>query len=315
MSNDNGLVVTNPSNSAISWAAIFAGATVAAALSLILLLLGAGLGLSSVSPWGYKGVSASTFGISTIIWITVTQIIAAGMGGFLAGRLRTKWLDTHVDEVYFRDTAHGFLVWAVATLATVTLLASAIGSIVSGGVQATANIAGEAIKTVGNTATDHIGKTDMGMDSENNTGALGYFVDSMFRKNSTLSGGTNPQNRQRNSPNISDGSVNASQMAEVNRILMHSMNKKSLPPTDITYLGEIVSKNTGLNQADAEKRVNDIFNDIQTKKQSAEMAAKNAADKARKATVYATLWLFISLLMGAFSASLAATWGGRCRDA
>ncbi|MDI1310500.1 MAG: hypothetical protein PSV17_13865 [Methylotenera sp.] len=314
MSNDQVLPVTNSNNSAISWAAIFAGATVAAALSLILLLLGAGLGLSSVSPWGYKGVSASTFGISTIVWITVTQILAAGMGGFLAGRLRTKWMDTHVDEVYFRDTAHGFLVWAVATLATATLLASVVGSIVSGGVQSTANMVGGAMGAATSTAVGHMGKTDMGNDTID--GAMGYFVDSMFRKNSSVTSAANDQNRQRSiQNNAKEGSLQSSQMAEVNRILINSIDKKALPPIDLTYLGQLVSKHTGLSHAEAEKRVNDIFSNIQTKKQSAEMAAKTAADKARKATVYATLWLFISLLMGAFSASLAATWGGRCRDA
>ena len=95
------------SPSAVSWAAIFAGAAGAAALSLILLILGTGLGLSSVSPWADRGASASTFGVSTIVWITFTQLAASGMGGYLAGRLRTRWASTHTDEVYFRDTAHG----------------------------------------------------------------------------------------------------------------------------------------------------------------------------------------------------------------
>ena len=108
----------------------------AAALALILLMLGTGLGLSSVSPWAYSGVSATTFGVSTILWLTFTQLVASGMGGYLAGRLRTKWVAVHTDEVYFRDTAHGFLAWAVAALATAALLTSVIGSIVSGGIQA-----------------------------------------------------------------------------------------------------------------------------------------------------------------------------------
>ena len=117
--------------SAVSWGAIVAGAAGAAALALILLMLGTGLGLSSVSPWAYSGVSATTFGVSTILWLTFTQLVASGMGGYLAGRLRTKWVAVHTDEVYFRDTAHGFLSWAVAALATAALLTSVIGSIVS----------------------------------------------------------------------------------------------------------------------------------------------------------------------------------------
>ena len=92
--------------STVSWSAILAGATASAALSLILLILGTGLGFSAVSPWAHNGVSATTFGVSTIVWLTVTQLVAFGLGGYLAGRLRTRWAEVHQDEVHFRDTAH-----------------------------------------------------------------------------------------------------------------------------------------------------------------------------------------------------------------
>ena len=91
--------------SAVSWGAIVAGAAGAAALSLILLMLGTGLGLSSVSPWAYSGVSATTFGVSTILWLTFTQLVASGMGGYLAGRLRTKWVAVHTDDRTSKQTA------------------------------------------------------------------------------------------------------------------------------------------------------------------------------------------------------------------
>ncbi len=142
---DDGLADRARSASAVSWGAILAGAAAAAALSLILLILGVGLGLSSVSPWTQVGVSATTFGVTTILWITFTQLAASGMGGYLAGRLRTKWISVHTDEVYFRDTAHGFLAWAVASLATAALLSSVIGSIIGTGVQAGATAASGAV--------------------------------------------------------------------------------------------------------------------------------------------------------------------------
>lgn len=110
--------------SAVSWGAMVARAAVAAALSLILLRPGTGLGLSSVSPWARNGIGAVTFGVSTIPWVTLTQVVASGMGGYLAGRLRTKWVPVHTDEVSFRDTAHGLLAWAVASLASAALLPS-----------------------------------------------------------------------------------------------------------------------------------------------------------------------------------------------
>ncbi len=111
--------------SGVTWSAVFGGATVTAALALVLLALGVGFGLSVVSPWSGRGVSATTLGVSAIAWLVVTQIIAAGFGGYLAGRLRTKWTRVHTDEVYFRDTAHGFLSWSVAAIGGAAILASA----------------------------------------------------------------------------------------------------------------------------------------------------------------------------------------------
>lgn len=304
---------THVNANAVSWPAILAGATAAAALSLILLLLGAGLGLSSVSPWAHKGVTASTFGISTIVWLTVTQILAAGMGGFLAGRLRAKWAGVHTDEVYFRDTAHGFLAWAVASLATAALLTSTIGAIVNGGVQAAASLAGGAVTGtmaggIAGTASE-IGKSDN--MSGFGTGAMAYFVDSLFRKDSNLSSATSPEGNIITTDNVQ----RTAPTSEVTRIFINSISIKTLPLTDLTYISQIVSRHTGLTQEEAEKRVNDIYANMQAKKKSTEIAAKDAADKARKASIYATLWLFVSLLMGAFSGSLTATWGGRFRDA
>jgi hypothetical protein len=144
---DLGFVDTSVKNEApssgVSWPAVFAGAFAAAALWLILLALGTGIGLSSISPWSNMGASASAIGIGAIVWLIVTQIIAAAIGGYLAGRLRTKWVNIHTDEVYFRDTAHGFLVWAVGLVVTAAFLASAATSMV-GGKATTAQADGQA---------------------------------------------------------------------------------------------------------------------------------------------------------------------------
>src|ERR1700728_4687886 len=117
-------------SSGVSWSAVLAGSLVTAALSLILLALGTGLGFASVSVWSGVGASASTIGTAAILWFILIQIISASMGGYLAGRLRTKWTGIHTDEVYFRDTAHGFLAWSVALVLTAAFLASAASSMV-----------------------------------------------------------------------------------------------------------------------------------------------------------------------------------------
>ena len=125
--------------SGVSWAAVMAGAFAASALSLILLALGTGVGLSAASPWSNMGATASRIGAGAIIWLIFVEIAASAMGGYLAGRLRTKWVDLHTDEVYFRDTAHGLLVWAVGIVITAAFLATAATSMVGGAAQPAAS--------------------------------------------------------------------------------------------------------------------------------------------------------------------------------
>src|ERR1700735_3434893 len=122
--------------SAVSWAAVLAGAFVASAFSLALVALGAGLGLLSISPWSNNNASMTTFGILAAAWLIAVQLFSSGIGGYLAGRLRTRWVGVHTDEVYFRDTSHGLLVWAVGAVGSALLLSSAASSGASGGARA-----------------------------------------------------------------------------------------------------------------------------------------------------------------------------------
>ena len=276
--------MSEASSSGVSWGAVVGGAFVAAALALVLLALGAGLGLSSVSPWSNSGASAKTIGIGAIVWLTLTQILASGMGGYLAGRLRTKWVDVHTDEVYFRDTAHGFLVWAVGVVMTASLLTSAAASLVSG----TAQLGASALPAAAGGAAAVTSRADV---PAANPGA--YFTDLLFRS-------------ERPSAEASDVSVRE----EVGRIVAVGFAKGEFAPADRAYLGTLVSARTGLAQPEAEKRVNEVLVQVKT----AETAAREAADTARKAAVYASLWIFLSLLIGAFCAAYAATIGGRQRD-
>jgi len=312
-------VASNPS--AVSWAAIFAGAVAAAALSLILLLLGTGFGLSTVSAWSNEGISGTTWSITTILWVTLTSLLASAVGGYIAGRLRTRWLATQSDEIYFRDTAHGFLAWAVATLATATLLTSVISVIISGGVKAGEHIVSGAatasVAAAAGTAATTLDTKTSGADANNQP--LPYFLDTLFRK--TVNAPAATTNALSTDVNATQGDAanraqpgTAASKAEVARIYMNGIATKTLPVEDIKYAGQVVSQATGLNQSDAENRVVDTFKLLQTKLHEAEVAARAAADEARKASAYSSLWLFISLLAGAFIASWAAVYGGRQRD-
>jgi len=279
-----GAVASGPS--AVSWAAIFAGAAAAAALSLMLLLLGTGLGLSALSPWANEGASGKALGMGGILWVVLMQLAASGLGGYMAGRLRTKWVSLHTEEVAFRDTAHGFLTWAVATLFTAALLTSTVSSIISGGVQAGAQVAGGA-------ATGGAAAAGADASKSGNGGPMGYAIDSLFRGGK----GAKPSSPEQAT-------------AEVGRIFTNAAVSGKLPEEDARYAGQLVAQRTGLSQAEAEKRVNETFAQIQKKKQE----AKEAADAARKASAAAALFLFLSLLMGAFVAAYSATIGGRHRD-
>ena len=349
---DVATVVTTPivpptSESAVSWGAIFAGAVAAAALSLILLILGVGLGLSSVSPWSFEGVSKETFGWTSVAWLTFTALAASGLGGYLAGRLRTKWTQIHGDETYFRDTAHGFVSWAVATLLTAGLLTSAIGGVLGAGAKVAGATAGAAVSTAG-VAAAGVGTAAAGGQE----GDLNYWVDSLFR-NATTPGpdaagappvpptagaapGNGPMDPTAPPPPAaaSVGSRDARTApppprpmpgngpmgdrrevrAEVNRIIVNSLQGDGLDPADTQYLSQLIARETGMSPAEAQARVTDVQTRMRAALEKAKTTAKQVADDARKATAYAALWLFITLLIGAFFASLSATWGGRRRD-
>ncbi len=283
-----------PGDSAVSWGAIIAGAAAAAAVSMILLALGMGLGLSAISPWSQKGVHAATFGFASIVWVTVTQICASALGGYLAGRLRMRWTSLHSDEVYFRDTAHGLLSWAVASLVSAAMLVSFATSAVGTAAQATATLA------AGVTAANVTATTST---VESGDGSMGYLVDSLLRKDSTASS------------LITNSDPYHAPVAEVTRIFLNSAGAANLPQQDIRYLGQLVVQRTGLSQVDAERRVADTYGALQTSINNAKSAAISAADKARKVAIQASLWIFIGLLAGAFIASFTATIGGRERDA
>ena len=303
---DTHVYSTSPSGgsnvSAVSWAAIFAGAAAATALSLILLLLGTGLGLSSLSPWADEGASGKALGIGAILWVTFMQLASSALGGYMGGRLRTKWVDLHTDEVAFRDTSHGLLTWAVATLFTAALLTSTVSAIVSGGVQAGASVAGGAVSAATTAAAGGAAAAgSQAAKSGGDNGPMAYFVDSLFRS---------PKPAAKPAAGASPEQGNA----EVARIFANAATAGKLPPEDARYAAQVVAQRTGMSQQEAEKRVNETFSQMQAKKEEVEKAAREAADKARKASAAASLWLVISMLLGAFIAGLFATYGGRHRD-
>ncbi|HEY4968717.1 MAG TPA: hypothetical protein VII35_02365 [Steroidobacteraceae bacterium] len=209
------------------------------------------------------GISATTFKIGTGLYLIVIAMLSSSIGGYLAGRLRTRWIGVHSDEVYFRDTAHGFIAWALASVLGAVLLASPAGSLISGGPSQGATVASR-------------------------SGPVDGYVDTLLRPDT---------------PASLTGNGNETR-GEMLRLFSSSFrNGGEFKPADRAYVSKVVAARTGLSQADADKRVNEVVTQ-----------AKTDLDAARKATAQLAFWLTASLLVGAFCASLAATEGGGLRD-
>jgi hypothetical protein len=261
--------------SGVCWAAVAAGAVAAAALALLLIAFGAGLGLSAVSPWSDSGVSASTFKTGTGIYLVIVAVMSSAVGGYLAARLRTKWARVNSHEVFFRDTAQGFLAWAFATLLSATALSSATAYLANG---TAAAMGGSALQAAGSASPAEI------------------YVD--------MSPAAQPAPASSaNSATLNNANPNQSR-AEVVRLWTSDFHETyNLSAADKTYVAQVVAARTGLSQPDADKRVDDVIAE-----------AKTAADNARKGAAKLSFWLTAAMLFGAFAASLAAVEGGSLRD-
>ncbi len=277
-----GRVPEESSGSATSWGAVIAGGVAAAAATLVLMLVGAGLGLTLISPFPSAGASIAAVTASTAIWLIVMQWLSALLGGYVAGRLRTKWVNLHTDEVFFRDTAHGFLAWALATLLVAGLLTSTVSAIIGTGVQAASTVASGA--AMGGAAA--AGSADGNMTA--------YFVDTLLR----------PADPARPVEGGSEAS------AEVTRILLAGAASGEIAAEDRAYLEQLIAARTGLTPDDAKTRVDAVLK----RADQAAQQAREAAETARKAGATFALLGALSLLIGAFIASAAAAFGGRLRD-
>lgn len=273
------------SEPSVSWGAIFAGAIVAIAVSIMLLALGAGMGLTSISRWSGSSASATGFAVGGAIWLIVMQWISAALGGYMTGRLRTRWTLIGSDEVFFRDTAHGLTAWAIATIVTVCIVAAAGSSIVSG----TARVIGAVVSSAVQGAAQG-GTQQAGASSAN---PLQMMVDTLFRPDQPSTSG---------SP--------ADAKAEVTQILLSGAQSGDISQSDRAYIAQLAASRSGITQDEAEKRVNTLVE--QAKATAAK--AKAAADTARKSAASFSFFTFVSMLIGAFIACASAALGGHLRD-
>jgi hypothetical protein len=268
--------------SPVSWGAILVGAFAAAALTLIFIAIGAATGLSLVSPWTGASVSATTFKLTTGAYVVLTAIIASAVGGYTAGRLRGRWTTTD-DETTFRDTAHGMATWAVATVMGVAVIGAGSAWIVG-------NVAGGTAQGAAAQSASQAAPTD-------------YYVDMLLRPAPSAAAPTGTASPL-GAPAQPASSDAAATRREVGLIFTRGFaSGAEFPAADRTYLAQLVSSRTGLNQQDAQARVNDTL----TK-------TKEYLDAARKNAIATALWIVVALFAGAFAASAAAIEGGQLRD-
>lgn len=299
MITETGNPIFEDASSAVSWKAIFAGATASLAVTMILIAFGIGVGFTVISPWGDQGVSATTFTVSAAVYLFCVAMLSSTVGGYLAGRLRSRWHTVNEHERYFRNSAHGFVVWALAAVVGATMLSGAATHIIAGTSSGLAPAASTAVQGApSDIYVDQLLRTNPAQASTNTSPAA------------SAAQATSPAPGDQTAAPLQGGQIatlqrqNVGNRAEITRIIAPSMLKgASVSDPDKKYLASVVAARSGLSQADAEARVNSVITQ-----------AKQAADKARKSTVLFGLWLAASMLAGALSAALAAIEGGNLRN-
>jgi len=272
--------VPEASTSGVAWPAIIGGAFASVALAMLLFTLGSGLGLAFVSPWAATGATVTTVTVMTGIWLVVMHWLASGLGGYLTGRLRTKWAGLHTHEVFFRDTANGFLSWAVASVGGAVIVVTTAAFVVGGTAAIATGVAGGAGRGVVQSASSA-------------TGPNVYLLDRLFRTDRPGAAGADTDAK-----------------AQTGRILLNGLAIGDVPTADKAYVAQLVSARTGVTPDEAAKRVDLVIADVRT----FEVKVQQAAEAARKAGATLTIFTGLAMLIGAFIACVAAALGGQQRD-
>jgi hypothetical protein len=269
----------------VQWGAVILGALAASAISMVLLTFGAGIGLSATSAHPYAGASPKALAVISALYTAVTLIAAFAGGGYIAGRMRLPAAE-ELAEHEFRDGAHGFAVWALTLFVAGLVAAMGAGGALKTAIQATATVAAG---TAGGAASNPQ------VTSQISTSPTDYAIDSILAPAPAGSGQPAPSR--------------ADMIAPVNRIFAASIKNGQLDPKDKATLVAIVEQQTGLPQAEAEKRVDDTYAQLK----DAEAKLRDLAEKARKAALITAFGVAATLLIGAAAATVGAAAGAHHR--
>ena len=325
----------------LEWGPVIAGALGAAAIALVFFTFGSAIGLSVVSPYPYAGLSVTTFLVLAALFTALVQVGSFAAGGYLAGRMRSPWLSGVESERQFRDGSHGFAVWAVGILIGAAIALSGAGGALKTAVQATATLSAGAVAgggaAMGPAIADRVSMqpSDMAIDL-----LLRPAPGQMAARPAPMApaapaaapatpatppaaGAAQPETAPATDPRPAPAAAaNEGMRMEMRRIprgelqgplgrvFTSSLASGTMAPADRTYLAEVVARQTGLPQAEAEKRVDEAY----AAAKDAEAKARAAADKARKMGAIAAFLAAATLLIACAAACAGAALGGRHRD-
>lgn len=284
------LVVADDDVKYVDWPAIIGAVVVSSASTMLLGAVGVALGLSAVSPWSYNNPSPAAMTVAAAAWFAISALYAGAVSGYLVGRLRKPAFDATNDERSNRDGLNALIAWGLGLLLTSALassvLTSAAGKTADVAAKAVGPALSEGVKASANQAGDFVG----------------YYVDRALRTTGA------PANGAGAAPSLNDSK------SEVTGIVVHALSAGSLTDPDKADLEKVVARQTGISDADAKARVNQMTTEVNDAYAKATQAAKEAADKARKITASITTWFAIVSLLAAILAWYAGIIGGRHRD-
>lgn len=266
-------------SSYVDWGAIIAGIVLASAISLILLAFGSAVGLGFTNFNAAPDVSPIWVAIAAASWLLWVQVSSFLAGGYLTGRLRRRVNDATEHEVDVRDGAHGLLVWAGGTLLGAIIIVGGIGA------------AASAVGSVASTAT--LAASNMSDEAGAALDPNAYFVDTLFRPSAATTVAVDT----------------TAARGEASRIFANALTGE-VAAEDKAYLAQSVAANTGLSEADAATRVDQVIANVE----AAKAQAAAVAETARKTAVLAAFLTAASLLISAAGAYWAAMVGGNHRD-
>jgi len=302
------IVAAGPVRS-VQWGAVFLGALGATAISMVLLTFGAGLGLSATSAQPYAGASAKALAVISALYVAITMVAAFGAGGYVTGRMRLP-ATQELAEHEFRDGAHGFAVWALGIVIGGVIAVSGISGAIKTAVQATAAVGGAT--AAGAASNPALGQAALSMTPTD------YAIDRLMAPApaaAPAAAGAAPAAGAPAAPATgapaapATGASRADVTAPMTRAFAAALKSGQLDARDRTMLVQTVMQQTGLPQAEAEKRVDDAYTELK----AAEQKVRDAADAARKAALITAFAAAATLLLGCAAACVGASAGAKHR--